>query len=250
MDNVCEKIADLIAKAKHTVVLTGAGISTLSGIADFRSDTDGIFQKQFRGMNLELVHDLAHFMKHPEDFYDYARTFHYRFHEKKPNIVHTTLARWQQQGVIGTIYTQNIDMLHQLGGAKDVVEFHGTMAMHHCLKCHKSYTYEDMLDMLKSPEVPRCPCGGLIKPDVVFFGEGLDMDLFDKAIADMRRADLMLVLGIWHGKPIINTKLIKSISKLFRRILRKFYRNVWNSECWTPRLPKVPVSLSKRCFLH
>ncbi len=193
--NKPEELTALLASSERIVAFTGAGISTLSGIPDFRGK-DGVFSKKFKGYDVEEIHEINFFRKHPEIFYEYAKDFIYNLADRQPNIVHSTLAEMQKRKKLGTIYTQNIDGLHQRAGSLCVREFHGSMNSHHCLNCNAAYGYAEIVPTVRNNQVPYCRnCGGLIKPDIVFFGECLDNELLDSAFIEMEQAELLLVLG-------------------------------------------------------
>ena len=139
---------------------------------------------------------LSCFRKHPELFYEWSKTFIYDLERYQPNVVHRVVAELEKRGIVSTVYTQNVDMLHQRAGSMNVKEIHGSPLTHHCLKCHAEYSYNEIVLLVQADQIPRCnKCGGIIKPDVIFYGEDMDMDLLDNAVADMEKADLLLVLG-------------------------------------------------------
>jgi NAD-dependent deacetylase len=170
-----QKCFELLKHAPDFTVLTGAGVSTLSGISDFRGK-DGFYTKGdlLYGVKREDLFDLDFFKAHPEIFYRYAADFLYPMLQKTPSIAHTTLAALQQKKLCGTIFTQNIDTLHSKAGAPDVVELHGTMGGHYCTGCGTEYALSEVLPAGEKGEVPLCKsCSGVIKPKVVFFKETL-----------------------------------------------------------------------------
>ena len=188
--------ATAIGKAEHFIALTGAGVSTLSGIPDFRSAGSGIYTKPWHGMSVEEILSIDCFTAHPELFYQWATEFVYRGEDFCPSIVHTSLTALESKGYLRRLYTQNIDALHTRSGSKNVGELHGSAARHHCLTCGEVYPYSEIAPLVLAGKVPRCRrCGGLIKPDIVFYGEGLDDRLWREAERDFSRADLLLVLG-------------------------------------------------------
>jgi NAD-dependent deacetylase len=174
------------------VFLSGAGISTLSGIPDFRG-SKGIY-KQF---DADKIFDIHYFRKDPAYFYTHGREFIYNLEEKEPNIIHRMLAKLEDEGMVKSIITQNIDMLHQKAGSRRVIEIHGSPAQHTCLHCGKKFPYELISPIVHSQQViPKCDrCGGLVKPDIIFFGEMLDQNSFSQAISESSQADLMVVIG-------------------------------------------------------
>lgn len=194
MQTQIEELWRFIKHANKVLVFTGAGISTLSGIPDFRG-AQGVYREKWHGMELETVLSLPCFLKHPEYFYEWAQTFVYGVGNYQPNIVHKTLAAWEKAGLIDAVYTQNIDILHQHAGSEKLYELHGSPAHHHCLKCQKYYSYDDIAPIVHAGDAPRCSCGGSIKPDIIFYGEQLNSDLLKQAYNDFSAANLTLVLG-------------------------------------------------------
>lgn len=191
-----ELITRFIKESRYCIALTGAGISTLSGIRDFRGK-DGIYNA---GMNKnydpDLIFDLDYFRKDPSLYYNATRDLIYNLHTKKPSIVHLELARLESMGIIKAVITQNIDMLHSKAGSKNVIELHGSPMVHRCMSCDKVFNYDQICNIVQSGEVPKCDkCRGVIKPDIIFFGEMLDAEKLNKAVQEASRADLILVLG-------------------------------------------------------
>ncbi len=188
-----ERLKDQIKNARYCVAFTGAGISTLAGIRDFRGK-NGIYKSS--DIDADKIFSLSYFKKDPAYFYTHARDFIYDLDAKEPGLVHTELARLEQMGWIKAVITQNIDMLHQKAGSKNVIEIHGSPSCHHCLQCGKTYTYAEVAGMLDKVTVPHCDvCNGLIKPDIIFFEEMLDETAVDRATAEAAKADLLLILG-------------------------------------------------------
>lgn len=189
------QLLSLLQRSRHTIAVTGAGISTLSGIPDFRS-AKGIFHQQYRNLSVEELHDIEIFRAHPEYFYGYSKNFSYDFDRREPSIVHRVLARLEARKLLQGVYTQNIDGLHQRAGSSRVLEFHGSIFRHRCLGCGESFEFKAVQAEVKSDRVPHCDrCGGLIKPEVVFFGEALPEELLETAFAELPRTELVLVLG-------------------------------------------------------
>ena len=184
-------------KASRISVLTGAGVSTLSGIQDFRGENGFYTQKgPLYGVSREQLFDIDFFRARPEIFYCYARDYLYPMLDKTPSIAHTALARMQKAGRIGTVYTQNIDCLHTRAHGGRVVELHGTLREHGCIDCGQLYETAKARECAESGNVPRCPvCSGLVKPKVVFFGEQLDDNDLNCAFRDAEISDILLVLG-------------------------------------------------------
>lgn len=182
--------------AEKIVALTGAGVSTLSGIPDFRGKNGFYTQGTlFEGYDRQTLFDIDFFHLHPEIFYRFAHEYLYPMLDKTPSVCHNVLASLQQKGVVDALYTQNIDCLHTKAGSK-VCELHGTLYTHSCCKCGDFYMpLDEIRKIVAQGEVPRCHCGGLIKPDVVFYGENLDEKLLEQAFHDFETADIVLVFG-------------------------------------------------------
>ncbi len=186
-----KELFSLLENSSYCVVLTGAGVSTFSGIPDFRGSS-GIYNE----FDADLIFSIEHFKKEPSYFYGHSKDLIYDLEHRQPSIVHRVLSELERRGIIKTIITQNIDMLHQKAGSKNVIEVHGSPQEHSCLACGKKYTYEYVAVLLRKEDVPTCnECGGLIKPDIIFYGELLKQDVIEKAIEESSKADLLLVLG-------------------------------------------------------
>ncbi len=188
-----EFAAELFEKAKRAVVLTGAGISTPSGIPDFRSEGTGLWSKD---EPLEVA-SMTTFRTHPERFYAWFRPLANQIFEAQPNEAHYALAELENAGHLKTIATQNIDMLHQKAGSKHVVELHGTLATLSCTQCFQTVNAAPHLKpFVESGELPRCHhCGAILKPDVILFGEQLPQKAWFEAQRASRECDLMVVAG-------------------------------------------------------
>ena len=183
-----DKLKRLIDESKNIVVITGAGVSTDSGIKDFRGK-NGLSKDST--IPIEILLSSNYFYNHTEEFYDfYKKAFDATSVE--PNITHKYLKKLEDIGKIKGIITQNIDGLHSKAGSKNVYELHGTVFSNHCIKCNKKY---DSDYVFKSDGVPKCSCGGLIKPDVVLYGEALPEDALKESIHKVMKADMLLVLG-------------------------------------------------------
>ena len=184
-------LKEKIEKAKKIAFLGGAGLSTESGIPDFRS-SDGVFKaiKQY-GVPPETLLSYRFFADYPEIFFDYYKKF-LIYPDAQPNRAHLALAKLEQQGKLNAVITQNIDGLHQKAGSKHVCELHGSVYRNHCTRCRKFYSLEQIMQM---KGVPTCDCGAVIKPDVVLYGEGLDDYVVHDAIRAIREADTMIVGG-------------------------------------------------------
>ncbi len=185
--------ARMILESKHVVVLTGAGISTPSGIPDFRSPSYGLWARY----DPFEVASLWGFREHPERFYDWARSLMDTVQKAKPNPAHEALARLEEAGYLRTIITQNIDSLHQKAGSSHVIPIHGHVESATCLDCGAKFPIEEEFwDEVRRGEIPRCPkCGGLLKPDVVLFGEPLPYGELREAQQEALLCDLMIVAG-------------------------------------------------------
>lgn len=184
-----EILKQWIGESSHMVFFGGAGVSTESGIPDFRS-VDGLYSQHFE-YPPETIISHSFYLRDPSYFF--------RFYREKmlplgfePNITHKKLAQWEQEGKLAAIVTQNIDGLHQKAGSKTVYELHGSVLRNYCTKCRRFYSVEFIRD---SKDIPRCSCGGIIKPDVVLYEEGLDQDVLEKSIMAIRGADLLMVAG-------------------------------------------------------
>lgn len=188
-----EFAADLIRQAKHAVALTGAGISTPSGIPDFRSSGKGLWS---RDEPLEVA-SLSTFRTKPSQFFEWFRPLAKQMFEARPNNAHTALADLENQGFIKSIITQNIDTLHQKSGSKTVIEMHGTMQTLTCTQCyHQVQAKTYIADFVEHGTLPRCPkCNQLLKPDVILFGEQLPQAAWFSAQREARKCDLMIVAG-------------------------------------------------------
>ncbi len=182
--------------AKKVVALTGAGVSTSSGIPDFRS-SGGFYSKKFGNLRVEELLDISFFMKHPDVFYKWAKTSWYILEDYKPNLLHKELAELEKCGKLNLgIFTQNIDSLHQEAGSREVYELHGSLRNAYCTNCGKAYTYKEISKIVNDNRLPSCSqCNGLIKPDIVFYGENLNEYVLKKAFISFEKADLALVMG-------------------------------------------------------
>ena len=184
-----EKLAQWVKESKRIVFFGGAGVSTESGIPDFRS-VDGLYNQQYDyPPETILSHDF--FMRRTEEFYRFYRN-KMLFPGAKPNPAHLKLAEWERQGKLTGVVTQNIDGLHQAAGSKRVYELHGSVLRNYCMRCGRFYD----LDYIRDSEgVPKCECGGTIKPDVVLYGESLDDDVVSGACAAIEGADMLIIGG-------------------------------------------------------
>lgn len=184
-----EQLRQWIQESETAVFFGGAGVSTESGIPDFRS-VDGLYSQNFEYPPEEIISH-SFYLRKPEYFY--------RFYREKmlplgfePNVTHKVLAQLEKDGHLAAVVTQNIDGLHQKAGSKNVFELHGSVLRNYCVKCHKFYPAEFVRD---AKGIPLCDCGGTVKPDVVLYEEALDTETFEGAISVLRRADLLIVGG-------------------------------------------------------
>jgi NAD-dependent deacetylase len=192
MQDQIKTLFDRIKAAKHCVALTGAGVSTLSGIRDFRGK-NGLYND----MDAEKMFDIDYFEQDPSFYYKTAGSFIYNVDERPASIVHTMLGELEKRGLVKAVITQNIDLLHQKGGSKRVIEVHGSPEPHYCLSCSGvRMSFKEAADIVNSGGLPRCPkCGKVLKPAITFFGERLPVNALRDAESEASSADLMLVLG-------------------------------------------------------
>ncbi|MDE5602070.1 MAG: NAD-dependent protein deacylase [Clostridia bacterium] len=179
-----------VEAAQRIVFFGGAGVSTESGIPDFRS-VDGLYNQKY-DVPPEVILSADYFYEHTDLFYKF-------YFDKmicktaKPNAAHKKLAQWEKEGKLLAVVTQNIDGLHQAAGSKNVFELHGTTHSNHCVRCGKSYSLEEVC--ISAPAVPKCECGGVIKPDVVLYGEALPNNAVYGAMEAIGQADMLIVGG-------------------------------------------------------
>jgi NAD-dependent deacetylase len=199
MGEESKEIAELfkrIQEAQHLVALTGAGISTLSGIRDFRGK-NGLYNDTSGTVDAEKIFNIDYFEQDPSLYYQQSRSFIYNLDEKEPSVVHTVLGDLEKKGLLKAVITQNIDLLHQKGGSTNVIEVHGSPRMHYCMRCPGiRMPFEEAAKIVRSGDMPKCPkCGRVLKPAITFFGESLPVDALREATDEAQQADLMLILG-------------------------------------------------------
>lgn len=184
-----ETLKQWIEASDNIVFFGGAGVSTESGIPDFRSQ-DGLYNQEY-DYPPETIISHSFYMRNPQEFYRFYKK-KMIFKEAQPNAAHLALARLEQEGKLKAVITQNIDGLHQMAGSKEVLELHGSVHRNYCTRCGKFYG----LDAVTEAEgVPKCSCGGTIKPDVVLYEEGLDQQVLQKAVYYIRHADVLIIGG-------------------------------------------------------
>jgi len=201
MNSKLDTLKTWVDEARRIVFFGGAGVSTESGIPDFRS-VDGLYNQKFK-YPPETIISHSFFEERPEEFFEFYK-------EKmlplgfEPNVTHKVLARWEREGKLSAVVTQNIDGLHQKAGSKNVLELHGSVLRNYCVRCHRSYSAEFVKN---SRGVPRCDCGGVVKPDVVLYEESLDQDVMYRAARAISEADLLIVAGtsltVWPAAGMI-----------------------------------------------
>ena len=193
MEKNTEKTIDLlkqwIAQSDSIVFFGGAGVSTESGIPDFRS-VDGLYNQTY-DYPPETIISHSFYVRNPQEFYRFYKD-RMLFPAAKPNRAHLALAKLEQEGKLKTVITQNIDGLHQAAGSKEVLELHGSVHRNYCTRCGQFY---GLNYVMKSEGVPKCSCGGIIKPDVVLYEEGLDNRILQKAVRAIHNADMLMIGG-------------------------------------------------------
>ena len=189
---MAEELYEKITRSKHCTALTGAGVSTLSGIRDFRGK-DGLYND----LDAEKIFDIGYFEKDPSFYYKASSSLIYNIDEKNPSVVHVVLAELEKRGFLKALITQNIDLLHQKAGSSHVIEIHGSPKIHYCLRCAGvRMPFEEAAAIVREGELPKCPkCGRVLKPAITFFGESLPIDALREATEEAQMTDLMLVLG-------------------------------------------------------
>ena len=192
LDQEIRRAAELIRHAKHMIAFTGAGHSTASGIPDFRSPGSGLWKKD----NPMLVASIWAFRLNPQTFYRWIRPMAETLLQAPPNPAHYALAELEEMGHLKAIITQNIDNLHQRAGSQRVLELHGHMREATCIRCYTKVPVVPVVEQLiLKGKVPKCACGGVLKPDVILFGEQLPVRVLNQALAEARHTDLILIAG-------------------------------------------------------
>ncbi len=181
----------LIEQAQHCVAFTGAGVSTLSGIRDFRGK-NGLYKDG----NSDAIFDINIFNKDPAFYYSKTRDFIYNLDEKQASVVHRVLATLEARDALKAVITQNIDLLHQKAGSKNVIEIHGSPSIHRCRTCGWTMPFDEAARIVLAGGIPKCArCDSVLKPDIIFFGENLPIEALKQARIEAMTADCMLVLG-------------------------------------------------------
>lgn len=202
MDIGIQKLKQWVSESGNIVFFGGAGVSTESGIPDFRS-VDGLYNQKWK-YPPETILSIDFFLRDPAEYF--------RFHREKlvidgvkPNRAHLRLAELEREGKLRAVITQNIDGLHQAAGSKNVIELHGSILRAYCSRCRKPYPADSVN---RGEGVPRCSCGGVIRPDIVFYGEGLDQNDLSRAVSYIRGADVLIVggtsLNVYPAAGLIN----------------------------------------------
>ena len=189
MTDQIKRLKELVDGSGSIVFFGGAGVSTESGIPDFRS-TGGLYHQQWK-YPPEVILSHTFYESNPEEFFRFYRA-KMLMPGAKPNAAHRKLAEWEAGGRLKAVITQNIDGLHQAAGSRKVLELHGSVHRNHCERCGKFYGLDDIL---RTKGVPRCSCGGIIKPDVVLYEEGLDQGTLEEAVRCLAAADLLIIGG-------------------------------------------------------
>jgi NAD-dependent deacetylase len=189
MNDEIKNLQEMIDKSENIVFFGGAGVSTESGIPDFRS-VDGLYNQKY-DYPPETILSHTFYMKKPEEFFRFYRDKLLCL-DAKPNTAHKALARLEEVGKLKAVVTQNIDGLHQAAGSKKVLELHGSVLRNYCEKCGK---FHDVNEIANSTGVPKCECGGRIKPDVVLYEEGLDQNTLSESVRVISEADMLIIGG-------------------------------------------------------
>ena len=202
MTEAVKKLKEWVEESRKIVFFGGAGVSTESGIPDFRS-TGGLYQQEWK-YPPETILSHTFYESNPEEFFRFYRAKMVA-PEAKPNAAHLKLAEWEKEGKLTAVITQNIDGLHQAAGSSCVYELHGSVHRNYCERCRTFYGLEHILE---TSGIPRCKCGGTVKPDVVLYEEGLDQQTINDSVRALREADLLIIggtsLNVWPAAGLIN----------------------------------------------
>ncbi|MDE6759608.1 MAG: NAD-dependent protein deacylase [Lachnospiraceae bacterium] len=184
-----DKLKEIVENSENIVFFGGAGVSTESGIPDFRS-VDGLYNQKYK-YPPEVMVSHSFYRSHPEEFFEFYRNKMVAL-EAKPNAAHLKLAKLEKEGKVKAVITQNIDGLHYMAGSQEVMELHGSVHRNYCEKCRKFYPVEYIME---SSGIPECECGGRVKPDVVLYEEGLDYETMQRAVSYIRNAEVLIIGG-------------------------------------------------------
>ncbi len=202
MEKRIEEFCKLVRESDNIVFFGGAGVSTESGIPDFRS-TDGLYNQQYK-YPPERILSHSFFLYETTEFYEFYRNKMVHL-DAKPSVTHLALAKLEQEGKLKAVITQNIDGLHQMGGSQNVIELHGTIYKNHCMRCNKDF---DIKHIMNTQGVPRCECGGIVKPEVVLYEEGLNEENLKRAMEYVSNAEVLIVggtsLGVYPAAGLID----------------------------------------------
>jgi NAD-dependent deacetylase len=190
MSDAVERLKELIESTDNIVFFGGAGVSTESGIPDFRSQ-DGLYNRKYKYPPEQIVSH-TFLTKKPQEFFEFYKD-RMIYQDAKPNKAHLKLAQWEKEGKLKAVITQNIDGLHQAAGSKNVLELHGSTLRNYCLKCGRRYDIDYVINSKET--IPYCECGGMVRPDVVLYEEGLDMDVIESAVSYIKNADVLIIGG-------------------------------------------------------
>ncbi|SER58759.1 NAD-dependent deacetylase [Butyrivibrio fibrisolvens] len=190
MSDAVERLKELVESTDNIVFFGGAGVSTESGIPDFRSQ-DGLYNQKYKYPPEQIVSH-TFLTKKPQEFFEFYKD-RMIYQDAKPNKAHLKLAQWEKEGKLKAVITQNIDGLHQAAGSKNVLELHGSTLRNYCLKCGRRYDIDYVINSKET--IPYCECGGMVRPDVVLYEEGLDMDVIESAVSYIKNADVLIIGG-------------------------------------------------------
>jgi len=190
-DNKIERLREIVKNSDNIVFFGGAGVSTESNIPDFRS-ADGLYSKKTKSKySPEEMLSHTFFLRHTKEFFEFYKN-KMIYKDAKPNLAHIALAKLEQAGKLKAVITQNIDGLHQMAGSKNILELHGSVHRNYCTKCGKFY---DLEFIINSVDIPKCICGGIVKPDVVLYEEPLDSEVIDASLDYISKAEVLIVGG-------------------------------------------------------
>ena len=237
-----EKAAELLVRAKHAVVLTGAGISTESGVPDFRSE-GGIWERYD-----PTLFFYERFIAEPDVVWkcliEMNTSGAMSLWDAKPNKGHLALSALEHMGIIKVVITQNIDNLHQKAGSRNVIEFHGNMLIFRCLKCGRKYGYEQLLEIIAGSAClpPLCECGGVLKPNAVFFGEAIPQEALKESFQHAQECDLMLVIGT--SAQIEPAASLPIVAKGMHSMFRGMGSFIPKGDCHVIEINREPTALT------